>query len=153
MIIVCDNTNIAELFFRKISGEDEVEIVEENGGNRGRRRRKDTRTVYGQGAVFPDLLSNDKDLLRTLRIDSKMLADAESEDPGKNRAQAAEDLRQIVATIGKPGKPGEQVRCVVSVAMLNGGLGRQQRHAHPPGCVPSRASSSANRWLAEVCGP
>ncbi len=121
MIIVCDNTNIAELFFRKISGEDEVENVEENGGNRGRRRRKDTRTVYGQGAVFSDLLSNDKDLLRTLRIDSKMLADAESEDPGKNRAQAAEDLRQIVATIGKPGKPGEQVRCVVSVAMLNEG--------------------------------
>ena len=50
-----------------------------------------------------------------------MLADAESEDPGKNKAQAAEDLRQIVATIGKPGKPGEQVRCVVSVAMLNEG--------------------------------
>ena len=121
MIIVCDNTNIAELFFRKISGEDEVEIIEENGGNRGRRRRNGTRTVYGQGTVFPDLLSNDKEVLRTLRIDSKMLADAESEETGKNKAQAAEDLRQIVATIGKPGKPGEQVRCVVSVAMLNEG--------------------------------
>ena len=121
MIIVCDNTDIAELFFRKISGEEEVENLEENGGNRGRRRRKDTRTVYVQGAVFPDLLSNDKDLLRTLRIDSKMLADAESEETGKNKAQAAEDLRQIVATIGKLGKPGEQVRCVVSVAMLNEG--------------------------------
>ena len=60
MIIVCDNTNIAELFFRKISGEDEVEIVEENGGNRGRRRRNGTRTVYGQGTVFPDLLSNEQ---------------------------------------------------------------------------------------------
>ena len=121
MIIVCDNTNIAELFFRKISGEDEVEIIEENGGNRGRRRRNGTRTVYGQGTVFPDLLSNEQDLMRTLRIDSKMLADAESEETGKNKAQAAEDLRQIVATIGKPGKPGEQVRCVVSVAMLNEG--------------------------------
>lgn len=121
MIIVCDNTDIAEHFFRKISGEEEVEIVEVNPSNRGRRRRKVTQTAYGQGAVFPDLLSNEKEALRTLRIDSKMLADAESEDPGKNRTQAAEDLRQIVATIGKPGKPGEQVRCVVSVAMLNEG--------------------------------
>ena len=121
MIIVCDNTDIAEHFFRKISGEEEVEDLEENPRNRGRRRRNATRTAYGQGAVFPDLLSNEKEALRTLRIDSKMLADAESEDPGKNRTQAAEDLRQIVATIGKPGKPGEQVRCVVSVAMLNEG--------------------------------
>ena len=86
MIIVCDNTNIAELFFRKISGEDEVEIVEENGGNRGRRRRNGTRTVYGQGTVFPDLLSNEQDLMRTLRIDSKMLADAESEETGKEQS-------------------------------------------------------------------
>ena len=121
MIVVCDNTDIAEHFFRKISGEEEVEIVEENSANRGRRRRNGTRTVYGQGAVFPDLLSNERDALRTLRIDSKMLAAAESEDPGRNNKQAAEDLRQIVATIGKPGKPGEQVRCVVSVAMLNEG--------------------------------
>ena len=39
----------------------------------------------------------------------------------ENRSQAAEDLRQIVATIGKRGQPGEQIRCVVSVAMLNEG--------------------------------
>ena len=103
MIIVCDNTDIAEHFFRKISGEDEVENLKGNGGNRRRGKRNATRTTYGQGAVFPDLLSNEKDLLRTLRIDSKMLADAESEDPSKNRTQAAEDLRQIVATIGKRG--------------------------------------------------
>ena len=121
MIIVCDNTDIAEHFFRKISGEDEVENLKGNGGNRRRGKRNATRTVYGSGAVFPDLLSNEQEALRTLRIDSKMLADAESEDPSKNRTQAAEDLRQIVATIGKRGAPGEQVRCVVSVAMLNEG--------------------------------
>ena len=50
-----------------------------------------------------------------------MLKEAESEDPNRNRSQAAEDLRQIVATIGKRGQPGEQIRCVVSVAMLNEG--------------------------------
>ena len=119
MIIVCDNTDIAEVFFRKISGEEEVEVIGENGGKG--KKKKGTKTAYGQGAVFSDLLSNEGGVLRTIRIDSKMLAQAESEDPTKNRIQAAEELRQIVATIGKRGKPGEQVRCVVSVAMLNEG--------------------------------
>jgi type III restriction enzyme len=34
---------------------------------------------------------------------------------------AAEELRKIVATVGKRGEPGEHVRCVVSVAMLTEG--------------------------------
>ena len=121
MIIVCDNTDVAAHFFEKISGEETREVVD-NSGNKGRgRRKKQTQTVYGQGAVFPDMLSNMESNSRTLRIDSKMLAEAESEDPQKNRTQAAEDLRRVVATIGKPGQPGEQIRCVVSVAMLNEG--------------------------------
>ena len=121
MIIVCDNTDVAAHFFEKISGEEIREVVDTN-GNRGRgRRKKQIQTVYGQGAVFPDMLSNTASNSRTLRIDSKMLAEAESEDPQKNRTQAAEDLRRVVATIGKPGQPGEQIRCVVSVAMLNEG--------------------------------
>ena len=33
----------------------------------------------------------------------------------------AEELRKIVSTVGKPGEPGEHIRCVVSVAMLNEG--------------------------------
>ena len=121
MIIVCDNTNIAEHFFEKISGEEVQEVVNDS-DNRGKgRKKKQTQTVYGQGQVFPDMLSNTEDTSRTLRIDSKMLAAAESEDPQKNKTQAAEDLRQVVSTIGKPGHPGAQIRCVVSVAMLNEG--------------------------------
>ena len=71
--------------------------------------------------VFHEMLSNSAGMKRTLRIDSKMLAEAESPDPNKTKKQAAEELRQVVATIGKPGKQGEQIRCVVSVAMLNEG--------------------------------
>ena len=114
LIIVCDNTNIAKYFFEKISGEESREVVEENGKN-------STKTIYSQGSLFPDMLSNGEGVSRTLRIDSKKLAEAESDDPQKNRTQAAEDLRQVVATIGKPGQPGAQIRCVVSVAMLNEG--------------------------------
>ena len=48
--------------------------------------------------------ANTEGYSRTLRIDSKMLAQAESDDPSVNKQQAAEDLRRIVATIGKPGR-------------------------------------------------
>ena len=70
---------------------------------------------------FPICLETVKALHAPLRIDSKVLAAAESGDPTRNRSQAAEELRQIVGTIGKKGKPGAHIRCVVSVAMLNEG--------------------------------
>ena len=34
---------------------------------------------------------------------------------------SAEKTRELVATVGKPGKPGEQIRCLISVAMLSEG--------------------------------
>lgn len=64
------------------------------------------------------LLVNPKDGPRvTVRIDSDALAQAET---GKGSG-AGEETRQIVATVGKPGKPGEGVRCLISVAMLSEG--------------------------------
>jgi len=121
MIVVCDNTDIAELFYQKISGEEVVEVVDENTGDGKRRRKPKTKTVYGQGQIFPELLSNTEEQRLTLRIDNKMLAAAESEDPNVSKQEAAEELRSIVKTIGKPGKSGERIRCVISVAMLNEG--------------------------------
>ena len=116
MIIVCDNTDIAKVFFEKISGESTREVDDQQNGSR--RRKKRTVTNYGDGAVFSELFSNREDDRRTLRIDSKMLADAES---GKAAGGAAQDLRRIVDTVGKQGEPGEQLRCIVSVQMLNEG--------------------------------
>jgi type III restriction enzyme len=130
MIIVCDNTDIAELFYSKISGEQVMEIAEEQNDeeeNDTPRKKKKTKkktkakTVYGTGELFPEFFSNGEGFRPTLRIDSKLLAEAESEDPNATRREAAETLRQIVDTVGKPGRPGEQVRCVVSVQMLTEG--------------------------------
>jgi len=128
LIIVCDNTDIAEVFYRNISGESEEEVVteddlDEDGQPRKKRKSKSKgqkRTVYGPGRVFPHF-ANTATEKRTIRIDTKLLAQAESEDPSKSRQAAAEALRRVVATVGKPGQPGEQVRCVVAVAMLNEG--------------------------------
>lgn len=128
MIIVCDNTDIAELFYQSISGEEMVEVVtdegedEEDEADAPRRRKKaKTKTAYGTGKLFPAHFSNREGFRAALRIDSKLLAEAESEDPNASRKEAAESLREIVATVGKPGHPGEQVRCVVSVQMLTEG--------------------------------
>ena len=52
-----------------------------------------------------------------MRIDSDALEKAEAGEGNR----AAEATRQIVATVGNVGKPGEQVRCLISVNMLSEG--------------------------------
>ena len=121
LIIVCDNTDIAELFFRNISGETKAPATEGDGQTSKRRRGKPKmKTVYGDGQVIPEFF-NSEGQIRTLRIDSKLLADAESGKAARGGGNGAEELRRIVDTVGKHGEPGEQVRCVVSVQMLNEG--------------------------------
>ncbi|HWH08681.1 MAG TPA: DEAD/DEAH box helicase family protein, partial [Candidatus Thermoplasmatota archaeon] len=93
MIIVCNNTHVAEII---------------------------TKHVAEDGGVLPDLKNDDENQF-TLRIDSALLRKAESAVEGGSAADAAEALRYKVSTIGKEGKPGEQVRCVVSVSMLSEG--------------------------------
>ena len=125
MIIVSDNTDIAEVFYRQISGEEMVEVVaineDEEEDKAPRKKKAKKKVAYGGGKLYPELFSNQANFHPTLRIDSKLLAEAESEDPNASRKDAAESLREIVATVGKLGKPGEHVRCVVSVQMLTEG--------------------------------
>lgn len=128
MIIVCDNTNLAKYFHLKISGEEEAEEAdaldeadEDDDAAPKRKAKAKQPKRYGAGQVFPELLSNVAGQDVTIRIDSNLLAQAESEDPRASRQDAAQELRKIVATVGKPGEPGERVRCVVSVNMLSEG--------------------------------
>ena len=132
MIIVCDNTDIATHFHRMISGEevseeDSAGTAAKSGNGRtasgasGRRAKARKVTHYGAGLNgFPELWNRDGAAV-TLRIDSKLLEAAESGDPSATRKEAAEELRKIVSTIGQPGEPGAQIRCVVSVNMLSEG--------------------------------
>lgn len=69
------------------------------------------------GEASPQLVNEPGKPAVTIRIDSDALEKAES---GEGNA-TAEETRQIVATVGKLGKPGEQVRCLISVAMLSEG--------------------------------
>lgn len=87
--------------------------------------------------LIPELCDKQK----TLHIDSKVLGLAESKDDFEiiqtttsdedddsdtptiklSKQQQAEFLRQTVDTVGKLGKPGEQIRNVISVGMLSEG--------------------------------
>lgn len=100
LIIVCDNTTIAREIHQKISREG----LQESKGAEGE--------AEWQVPVFPDYFANKQNRRYTIRIDSDILG---------GEAAAAEELRQIVATVGRKGEPGEHIRCVVSVSMLTEG--------------------------------
>ncbi len=127
MIVVCDNTDIAKHFHRSISGEEiiEADVPDEEDADDDtpikRKKKPKPLKQYGAGLPgFPELW-NRKGAEVTLRIDSILLAAAESEDPKATKKEAAEELRRIVSSVGKPGEAGEHIRCVVSVNMLSEG--------------------------------
>jgi len=125
MIVVCDNTDIAEEFHKKISGEEtitiEVEEDDEEDDAPKRKKKPKQQKRYGSGALGLEPLWNRRGAEVTLRIDSNLLAQAESEDPRVNKSEAAQQLRRIVSSVGRLGEPGEKIRCVVSVNMLSEG--------------------------------
>ena len=127
LIVVCDNTDIAKEFYRAISGEELIEAdapdEDDEEEETPKRRKKKAKAKKHCGAGLPGFpeLWNREGAEVTLRIDSKLLAAAESEDPNTTKQEAAEELRKIVATVGRVGEAGEHIRCVVSVNMLSEG--------------------------------
>jgi type III restriction enzyme len=135
-IVVCNNTASSKLVYDYISG---FERIDEKTG---------MSTLHnGRLELFRNYDQNDNRLVRprTLLIDSEQLesgdaldknfrdvAAAEIEQFKKEMAQrfgaAATEkitdqdlLREVMNTVGKEGKLGEQIRCVVSVSMLTEG--------------------------------
>lgn len=111
IIVVCDNTEVSEVFYRKISGEVEEETVNAEG--------KTVKVKKFTGGLLPEL-ENSETFQPTIRIDSKLLAKVEAEGD-ETKDEAALRLRELIDTVGKRGGIGEQVRCVVSVSMLTEG--------------------------------
>jgi type III restriction enzyme len=102
MIAVCDNTDLAKIVYEHIAS----------------------------GKVLSEL-QNQPAAEVTLRIDTKLLKEAESAADGETKQQAAERLRKTVDTVGKTewdgegDPPGKHIRCVVSVGMLTEGWDAQ----------------------------
>ena len=133
-IIVCNNTNVSKLVFDYIAGWDKTLP----GGERV--------VVPGELPLF----SNEQDGAwsarpNTILVDSSQLESGESMSdqfkkvarteieefkaeyrarfPGRDAEELSDEdlLREVMNTVGKPGKLGERIRCVVSVSMLTEG--------------------------------
>ncbi len=137
-IVVCNNTSASKLVYERISGWQRP-VAEDS---------EELRTVHhGHLSLFSNFDEHGNRLARpnTLLIDSKQLESGEALDDDFRRAAALEIeqykreiaqrsgagevgeladsdlLREVMNTVGKKGRLGEQVRCVVSVAMLTEG--------------------------------
>ncbi len=136
-IIVCQNTAISKLVYDYVAG---FERTQENGT---------TRFVDGRLALFrnfDETTGNPLPRPNTLLIDSEQLEAGDALDDDFRRmagpeierfrreisersggARKADDipdqelLREVMNTVGKPGKLGATIRCVVSVSMLTEG--------------------------------
>lgn len=135
-IIVCNNTSTSKLVYDYVSGFDQVA---ENGSSG---------IFPGQLKLLRNFDENHEPLPRprTLLIDSRQLESGDALNP-KFRRMAADEierfrreriartgnrhdgenitdqdlLREVMNTVGKPGRLGDSVRCVVSVSMLTEG--------------------------------
>jgi type III restriction enzyme len=102
LLIVCDNTDLAKVVYEHIA----------------------------KGNVLQELANREGQEV-TLRIDTKLLQEAESVVEGETKREFAERLRKTVDTIGKTEwegegePPGKNIRCVISVGMLNEGWDAQ----------------------------
>lgn len=134
-IFVCQNTAISKIVYQFVSGFD----ITDSEGN--------TQHIKGACELFDNYDETDEPLARphTLLIDSTQLESGESLSDDFRKAAAEElevfkrelrnrgemtkaeklteedILREVMNTVGKPGKLGESIRCVVSVSMLTEG--------------------------------
>ena len=135
-IVVCNNTSTSKLVYEWISGferhSDDGEKEQSHLGHLALFRNYDQ---YGNRVARPTTLLIDSEQLESgdaLEKDFREMAAAEieqfkrdiSQRSGAAAAESVSDqdlLREVMNTVGKVGRLGEQVRCVVSVSMLTEG--------------------------------
>ena len=137
MIVVCNNTTVSHEVYREIAGYQDG--VNEDGEPRYRHGRFDVFSNYdGMGLPkekFPTLLIDSSALDEaSTRIDdafkkayAREIEEFRHEYANQHGAGSADNLtdadilREVVNTVGKPGKLGGDIKCVVSVSMLTEG--------------------------------
>ena len=133
-IVVCPNTVVSKLVYDWIAGEEVVEndeVVAHKPGNLALLSNvQDGRPLARPRTVLID--SAQLESGEAMKADFKLAAGPEiasfkaefrRRNPGADADQLTDEdlLREVMNTVGKKGKLGEQVRCVVSVSMLTEG--------------------------------
>lgn len=132
MIVVCNNTTVSELVYRWIAGyehETASGSIRIEKGNLEIFRNEDGVRVLDK----PNTLIIDSAQIESgkainddfLRIYEKEIDDFKKDYrrqyPGRDLPTNEELLREVMNTVGKPGKLGQNIKCVVSVSMLTEG--------------------------------
>ena len=136
-IVVCNNTSTSKLVYEWISGFERMsDDGEKDRSHRGHLELFQNYDQYGQRLARPNTLLIDSAQLESgeaLEADFRAMAATEIEQfkremlaRGKSQKEVenigdADLLREVMNTVGKDGRLGEQVRCVVSVSMLTEG--------------------------------
>jgi len=137
-IVVCNNTNVSKLVFDYIAGWEreigarrvvqagQLPIFRNDDGDGGWLRRPNTILVDSEQLESGEGMSDDFKQIAAREIE-EFKAEYRLRFPGRDAdALTDEDLlREVMNTVGKAGKLGEQVKCVVSVSMLTEGWDAQ----------------------------
>ena len=136
-IVVCNNTNVSKLVFDYVAGWEVADQTHPDGS---------PRVAPGRLPLFSNVAGNRwSPQPNTILVDSEQLesgkamspefrqiafreieefkAEYRARFPGRDPEELTEEdlLREVLNTVGKPGKLGEHVKCVVSVSMLTEG--------------------------------
>lgn len=133
-IVVCNNTNVSKLVFDYIAGWEKpvgdralaqagaLPIFRNDDGHGGWLHRPNTILVDSEQLESGEGMSDEFKKIAAHEIE-EFKAEYRIRFPGRD-AEALTDedlLREVMNTVGKPGRLGEQVKCVVSVSMLTEG--------------------------------
>jgi len=133
-IVVCNNTNVSKLVFDYIAGWEkqigdktvvqagQLPIFRNDDANGGWLRRPNTILVDSQQLESGEAMSADFKQIADHEID-EFKAEYRTRFPGRDAETLTDEdlLREVMNTVGKAGKLGEHVKCVVSVSMLTEG--------------------------------
>jgi type III restriction enzyme len=133
-IVVCNNTNVSKMAFDYIAGWEkqigeqaivqagQLPIFRNDDGNGGWLDRPNSILVDSQQLESGEGMSDDFKKIATREIE-EFKADYRARFPGRDSDSLTDEdlLREVMNTVGKAGKLGEHVRCVVSVSMLTEG--------------------------------
>ena len=137
-IVVCNNTNVSKLVFDYIAGWEkpigeqtvvqagQLPIFRNDDGDGGWLQRPNTILVDSQQLESGEAMSDDFKKIAAREID-EFKAEYRVRFPGRDAESLTDEdlLREVMNTVGKAGKLGEQVKCVVSVSMLTEGWDAQ----------------------------
>jgi type III restriction enzyme len=133
-IVVCSNTNVSKLVYDYIAGWEKpignttvvqagaLPIFRNDDGRGGWLHRPNTILVDSEQLESGEAMSDDFKKVAAREIE-EFKSEYRARFPGRDTEKLTDEdlLREVMNTVGKPGRLGEHVKCVISVSMLTEG--------------------------------